>query len=1742
MIPQCSPHRDTASALPQAVLRLFIVGLLAAAAWGVNSALGVDSATAVGQQPEDAAPPAIPIGAAKLDVTPRHPVRLTGYSGRRAETASVAQPLWVKALAIGADRAAGSEASEDGPAILLTLENCGLTPAIRRAVVAALSAQAGIRDERIVIAVSHTHSAPALRDWAPFLFAEELPADHQKHIDDYTDEVVQRLIQVARDALAARRPGRLSWGQGRIGFAANRRRLEAGRWAGFGVQPDGPVDHSLPVLAARDTRGELIAVVANYACHCTTLSGDFQQIAGDWAGYAQEMIEADHPGSIALITIGCGADANPEPRRSDLALCRQHGRSLADEVKRLLAGPLQPLDPRLSCRLRQIELPFEALPTRRQWEERVKEPGAQGYHARRFLAKLDQGETLPNTLSYPIAVWTFGDGPAAAARSGRQLGSQSSPQPSQQPSQQSSPQSGQQSGSQSSPQSRPQPADLAMVFLGGEVVVDFAIRFKDEFDGSRLWLTAYANDVCCYIPSRRVLREGGYEAEQSMWLYARPARLADNSEDLISDTVMKLIPSWFYPAEKQADLPPPKSPADALAAIKVKPGFRVELVAAEPLVEDPVAFDWGPDGRLWVVEMRDYPNGLTWNGPGDPKNVPGGRVKVLRDTDGDGRYDKATVFLDGLPFPNGVKAWRGGVLVTAAPQVLYAEDHDGDDKADQRVMLFAGFTEGNQQHRANGLRWGLDNWLYMANGDSGGSIKSLANGSVLKISGRDLRVRPDTGELDPQAGQTQFGRCRTDWGDWFGGNNANPMWHYVLEDHYLRRNPHVAPPENRKHVSIKPGASPVYPLSKTLTRFNDFNMSNRFTSACSPEVYRDDWPHIGLAAETHVFICEPVHNLVHHEVMTADGATFTSRRAADEQESEFFASSDNWCRPVMVRTGPDGAIWIADMYRAVIEHPEWIPQNWQRKLDLRAGSTLGRIYRVVADTPKAAERRVPRFDKLVGADAVAELVAALASPNGWQRDTVQQLLVERFGPAPQPPLAAALRDGGRGPVDEATRKRAIELLEAMAQGHALPVARLHALCALDGIGGLRADVVMAAMADAHAGLRRQAVRLAEPFLASPATASVIGASLVRAASDADPAVRLQTAYALGAWDERGGAPLAQLALRHPADPYLQAAVLSSVHRGNLRSVLTAVFAESADSPPARLVDPLLATAAGWNARGILDETLAAIAKPASAKPANAKPASAKPASMNPAAANPASTKPVAASGTEPRYAQWQLTALSGFLDAIERRNIALESLVAPETRQQIDLLLSEARLAAGNAELPDERRIAAVRLVGRSTLGSDGRTNRQPTADVDGVLGHRSVIEANLGLLVSLLSSRNSPELQSAAIQSLSRFRGSEVASRCMEDWRSHSPAVRSMLLDLLMSRDDGTEALLAAVSNGQIPPAQIDARRRQQLLTYRRLELRELAAKVLAAKVFAGTSEPSRQKVLDAYRGSLSLAGNAGRGKAAFAKRCSVCHRLDGQGHHVGPDIASLGNKSPESLLVAILDPNRAIEDRYMDYVVETVEGRALTGMLGSETSTSVALLAPEGKSTVVLRNQIELLRSTGKSLMPEGLERELTVQDCADLFAYLRQSGQPLKTFPGNKPETVTADETGAIRLLATTARIYGPRLVFEETYRNLGYWATMADRAEWSLVVPKAGRYRVTLDYACPNDVAGNRFVVQVGGQALEGKVQGTGGWDNYSGKSVGTVDIPAGPTELVMRSEGPVQSALLDLRGIRLTPTP
>jgi putative heme-binding domain-containing protein len=445
------------------------------------------------QDPAEAAAegPELTAGVARADITPDYPVRLTGYVIRQVESEGIEQRLHARALALGDDR--------QGPVVLIAVESCALSAALVEKVADRLRSRTGLPRERLAVCVTHTHTAPALTGVLPFIFNAEVPPEHQERIDRYTHELIEKLEQVALLALADRRPCRLAWGQGRADFANNRRTIKDGRWVGFGENPGAPVDHTLPVLSVRDGEGRLRAILAGYACHCTALDGHDNKICGDWAGYASAAIERDHPGALGLIVIGCAGDANPRVRRSFEA-ARSQGEALADVAGRVLSGPLKPLSGPIAAGFQRIAVPFAALPTRAEWEAKAHAAGKIGLHARANLARLDRGERLPAEQPLPVQAWCFGN-------------------------------------------------DLAMVFLGGEVVVDYALRLKREFDPERLWITAYANDVPCYIASRRVLAEGGYEVETSMASYDRPTRLAPDVEELVIGAVHEVVSRAFTQRE-----------------------------------------------------------------------------------------------------------------------------------------------------------------------------------------------------------------------------------------------------------------------------------------------------------------------------------------------------------------------------------------------------------------------------------------------------------------------------------------------------------------------------------------------------------------------------------------------------------------------------------------------------------------------------------------------------------------------------------------------------------------------------------------------------------------------------------------------------------------------------------------------------------------------------------------------------------------------------------------------------------------------------------------------------------------------------------------------------------------------------------------------------------------------------------------------------------------------------------------
>jgi putative membrane-bound dehydrogenase-like protein len=819
--------------------------------------------------------------------------------------------------------------------------------------------------------------------------------------------------------------------------------------------------------------------------------------------------------------------------------------------------------------------------------------------------------------------------------------------------------------------------------------------------------------------------------------------------------------------------PPPKSPEASLRAIRVRPGFKVELVVSEPLIVDPVAFDWGPDGKFWVVEMRDYPLGIpdstavpdagrgNESGPSSrplPQRSgykPGGVVKYLEDTDGDGRYDKATVFLEHVNFPNGVMVWRKGVLISAAPEIFYAEDTDGDGKADIRKPLLVGFNEGNQQHRVNGFEYGLDNWVYAANGGSGGTIRSVSTGKTANLRGHDLRFKPDTGEFELVEGQTQFGRHRDDWGNWFGNENPTWLWHYFLPEHYLARNSDLAVTTTRRVLANYPNATRVYPVSRPQQRFNWPEAASNLTSANSPTPYRDTL--FGPDFASSVFVSEPAQNVVHREVLESNGVTFASHRASDEQDREFLASSDNWFRPTMLKTGPDGALYIADIYRRVIEHPEYFPEELKTRPDLRAGDDKGRIYRVY---PEGAQLRpVPRLDRLARKD----LVQRLASTNGWERDLAQRMLLWRD----EQPAESELRLIGAADLN--------------------PKARIQALSTMSALGLITPAIALSGLRDPHPAVKEFALRLSEPFLrAAPAKAadSDLTAALLQLVADASVRVRYQLALTLGEWnDPRAAQALARIALKDH-DPDLQTALLSSA-KPHAAEMLDAILAETQSDLPADVLASLLNQVIG---------------------------------SPNPASAAKAFRRLGKPSGDS--YAAWQMATTAAFLDTLERRSQSLKEFrdnapaALKEAIGKLDGLFDYARQTAETATASEADQLLAIRLLGRGPGPAPEDAKR----------------------LGGMLHPRFSGPLQQAALDRLKRINDPQAGKALLAGWKQYAPSLRTEVLNGLLSRTPWTGELLAAMESGLIGAAEIGPVHRQRLLRHSAAEIRERAEKLFAA------------------------------------------------------------------------------------------------------------------------------------------------------------------------------------------------------------------------------------------------------------------------------------------------------------------
>ena len=994
----------------------------------------------------------------------------------------------------------------------------------------------------------------------------------------------------------------------------------------------------------------------------------------------------------------------------------------------------------------------------------------------------------------------------------------------------------------------------------------------------------------------------------------------------------------------------PLPPAQALASLVTEPGLRVELAVAEPLTAAPCAVAWDERGRMYVVENRGYPVG-----PGEGK-PPAGVIALLESTKGDGIYDKRTEFATGLTFPNGIMCWRGGVIVTCAPDIFYLKDTDGDGKADVKRVLLTGFgTTSTTQLRVSHPTLGLDGWVHIAGGLVASKVTCPEHPErpAVDLPRGDARFHPDTLEIESWPGVGQFGLAFDDFGRKFTCSNRNPLQHVVLHPRYLKRNPHLAFSDTVQDVSPPGDGSKVWPLSEdhTTAAFIPSLMSTphagSFTSACGLSMWRGG--ALPASFTNSAFVCEPAQNLVQRQVLTPDGPTFKSAPATPGRE--FLASADTWFRPVFSATGPDGALYICDMYRKVIDHPQYLPEFIRGSLDYEAGKTMGRIWRVV---PANFKSPISNSKLDLAAASTSELVGKLNDPNGWVRTTAFRLLLERNDKTSLPQLRELwstklqkksydvfvngwnhFAEQGKAP-NLAAFKLSLLLEGSLSQSDASSVLGATSLI------GTNASIFSSFAGSAlivieNTGSMQETEGQKEGFLRVSRSA----------AKRWDDQLRFTWALVVGGW--RGDSVargLAHLATANSTNRWLRAAVLSGVGIGKdtesfLDELLSAAkqrLGERGSMTLTPILQDLSAVVASANGVDKQQMFLASVI-----------------------------ARDTALSETE------QSAFATGLGNGARAKGLgkdgrsALVTLASanPNTARRLGELFAAASKTVTTASAPTPERLAAIDLLAHSDLATAGAA------------------------LQSLIAPQTPNELQAAAVRALSQLPGAKAGEWFVERerWRSYTPPVRDAVLTAMLSQPALQLVLLDAVEKGVVQPWAVPANRRGSLLKHK-----DAAVAARAAKAFQPQGAADRMKVYEDYKAVVAMPATAKSGKAIFLKTCAACHQFAGEGQRVGPELTGVRNQPVEAILLHIIVPDAEIYPGFTAYEVETKDGRSLTGLLASDTPTSVTLRAAQGVEETILRSNIAKLSSSSTSLMPNELEKTMTRQEMADLLAFLK------------------------------------------------------------------------------------------------------------------------------------------------------
>jgi putative membrane-bound dehydrogenase-like protein len=972
------------------------------------------------------------------------------------------------------------------------------------------------------------------------------------------------------------------------------------------------------------------------------------------------------------------------------------------------------------------------------------------------------------------------------------------------------------------------------------------------------------------------------------------------------------------------------SSGQALSTFKLPEGFKIELVAAEPMISDPVAMDVDENGNMYVVELHGYPL--------DTAGL--GKIKLLTDSDGDGVPDKSTLFADHLRMPTGIMRWKKGVIVVDVPEIIYLEDSNNDGKADIKRTIITGIALTNPQHIANTPIFGLDNWIYIAHmgtvtprvsmefNDSGSIVRYVDDPSAKTLprnaDGRNIRFKPDNHEIEMLSGYSQYGHTFDNWGHHICTDNSDHLYHEVIAARYLQHNPNLLVEDASDYIPDHGNNCEVYPI--TINPENQL-LTGRgiITSSCGVTWYQG-----GLFPDSFnniTFIAEPVSNIVHADHINEKGATFTASRVY--QKKEFLASTDGWFRPVQFYIGPDGALYVIDYYRQIIEHPEWMSEDVNKSGALYNGSDKGRIYRV---TPTSTSKMNWCNKINLGKASTGELVKTLTSNNIWWRRNAQRLLIDR--------------------KDSSTTR----LLKSFLDTTNSPTAVVHALWTLDGFNATDAAVLKKALHNSTPGVRENAILIAELHLND---FPQLEKELLALQNDPSVKVRYQLLCTLGnLHDALSQSAQQKILMKDVNDKWVQVAALTS-SKGNEMTLLEKSIAALSSSPSEgkALFFSNCANLIGLSQRtDDIKKVFQLCLKNNSSK-----------------------------------SDWWQAASLKGLSTSISEKGIppgnfeAEKSLLlsrfstgnSPLVRSASIDLLHDLGITESDAW---RATLAKAKAVAENPKENQGYRN-----DAIRLLALDKKADYHL-LLEKIVTSEESVRLQQTALHTYNQLAPNAACNFIVNNWKNLSKDLRDVAMDIFLLSTSNSSVLLDAVKNGTIQSTSISWRMKEQLANSNDSNVRNRSRQLIVSEI------ESREKVYDQYLPVLNMKGDTAKGLIVFKTVCGVCHQYQGQyGKVFGPDLGSIRNREKASIITDILNPNRSIAVNYDLWNVTKRNGEKFSGIMSSETSGSITLTQLGGQRITISRADIKMMETADASAMPVGLEASVSKEQMASLLAFL-------------------------------------------------------------------------------------------------------------------------------------------------------